>query len=205
VRGYRPQVTRPDDGPVPEDGAGGDDREARIDRWLVGKARDGDLSAYEELIRRHRDRIYRIALRITGDAADADDVTQEVVIQLWTALSGFVGTSAFTTWLYRVVVNRSLDLRRRARRNSGEEPTDADLPPAAAPERTVLAAAELSAGMEAIARLPETQRVPFVLCQIEGLSYQQAATITKVSEATLRGRLARARTTLLAQMRSWST
>jgi RNA polymerase sigma-70 factor, ECF subfamily len=189
---------------APDDGTTPGDRAARIDRWLVGKARAGERGAYEELIRRHRDRIYRIALRITGDAADADDVTQEVVIQLWTTLSGFVGTSAFTTWLYRVVVNRSLDHQRRARRLSGEEPTDVDLPPVAAPERAVLAGEELRAGLEAIARLPESQRVPFVLCQIEGLSYAEAAAVTKVSEATLRGRLARARTTVLADMRSWS-
>lgn len=189
---------------APDDAASPGDRAAQIDRWLVGKARDGERGAYEELIRRHRDRIYRIALRITGDAADADDVTQEVVIQLWTTLAGFAGTSAFTTWLYRVVVNRSLDHQRRARRTAGEEPTEHDLPPAVAPERAVLANAELRAGLEAIARLPESQRVPFVLCQIEGLSYAQAAAVTKVSEATLRGRLARARTTLLAEMRSWS-
>jgi RNA polymerase sigma-70 factor, ECF subfamily len=189
---------------APDDDTPPGDRAARVDRWLVGKAREGERGAYEALIRRHRDRIYRIALRITGDAADADDVTQEVVIQLWTALSGFVGTSAFTTWLYRFVVNRSLDHQRRTRRLSGEEPTDSDLPPAAAPERAVVAGAELRAGLEAIARLPESQRVPFVLCQIEGLSYAQAAAITKVSEATLRGRLARARTTVLADMRSWS-
>jgi RNA polymerase sigma-70 factor (ECF subfamily) len=189
---------------APDEGTPPGDRAAHVDRWLVGKARAGERGAYEELIRRHRDRIYRIALRITGDAADADDVTQEVVIQLWTALSGFVGTSAFTTWLYRVVVNRSLDHQRRARRLSGGEPTEADLPPVAAPERAVLAGEELRAGLEAIARLPESQRVPFVLCQIEGLSYAQAAAVTKVSEATLRGRLARARTTVLADMRSWS-
>jgi RNA polymerase sigma-70 factor (ECF subfamily) len=188
----------PDDGPPPVD------RATQIDRWLVRKAREGERGAYEELIRRHRDRIYRIALRITGDAADADDVTQEVVIQLWTALSGFAGTSAFTTWLYRVVVNRSLDHQRRARRLDGGEPTETDLPPVAAPERSVLAGAELRAGLEAISRLPESQRVPFVLCQIEGLSYAQAAAVTKVPEATVRGRLARARTTLLADMRSWS-
>jgi RNA polymerase sigma-70 factor (ECF subfamily) len=189
---------------APDDGTPPGDRAARIDRWLVGKARAGERGAYEELIRRHRNRIYRIALRITGDAADADDVTQEVVIQLWTTLSGFAGTSVFTTWLYRVVVNRSLDHLRRARRLSGEEPTDVDLPSVAAPERAVLAGEELRAGLEAIARLPESQRVPFVLCQIEGLSYAQAAAVTKVSEATLRGRLARARTTVLADMRSWS-
>ncbi|HEY2225482.1 RNA polymerase sigma factor [Actinomycetospora sp.] len=181
-----------------------DERGAQVDRWLVRKAREGELGAYEELIRRHRDRIYRIALRITGDPADADDVTQEVVIQLWTTLSGFAGGSAFTTWLYRVVVNRSLDLQRRARRTAPDEPTDDDLASVAGPERSVVAGEELRAGLEAIARLPDTQRVPFVLCQIEGLSYAQAAAVTKVSEATLRGRLARARTTLLAEMRSWS-
>lgn len=177
------------------------DREALVDRWLVRKAREGDPSAYEELIRRHRDRIYRIALRITGDPADADDVTQEVVIQLWTALAGFAGTSSFTTWLYRVVVNRSLDLRRR--RRPYDEPTETDLAPTAGPERSVVASEELRAGLDAITRLPETLRVPLVLCQIEGLSYAQAAAITKTSEATVRGRLARARTTLLAEMRSW--
>ena len=191
-------------GAAPDGGTAPDDRAARIEDWLVGKAREGEPGAYEELIRRHRDRIYRIALRITGDPADADDVTQEVVIQLWTALSGFVGTSAFTTWLYRVVVNRSLDHRRRSRRLADDEPTETDLPSVAAQERSVLAAVELQAGLEAIARLPENQRVPFVLCQIEGLSYAQAAAVTKVSEPTLRGRLARARTTLLAEMRSWS-
>ncbi|MEJ2869061.1 RNA polymerase sigma factor [Actinomycetospora sp. OC33-EN08] len=178
------------------------DRDAQIDRWLVGRARDGDPAAYEELIRRHRDRIYRIALRITGDTADADDVTQEVVIQLWTALAGFAGTSAFTTWLYRVVVNRSLDHRRRHRPQP--EPREADLAPVAGPERSVVAGEAVRAGLAAIARLPENQRVPLVLCQIEGLSYAQAAAITKTSEATVRGRLARARATLLAEMRSWT-
>ena len=109
------------------------ERGAPIDPWVVRKAREGEVGAYEELIRRHRDRIYRIALRITGDASDADDVTQEVVIQLWTALSGFAGTSAFTTWLYRVVVNRSLDLQRRTRRIASDEPTEGDLALVAGP------------------------------------------------------------------------
>jgi RNA polymerase sigma-70 factor (ECF subfamily) len=193
-----------DGGAAPDGGTVSDDRGAQIDRWLVRKAREGEVGAYEELIRRHRDRIYRIALRITGDSSDADDVTQEVVIQLWTTLSGFAGTSAFTTWLYRVVVNRSLDHQRRSRRTAPDEPGEDDLAVVAGPERSVVAGAELRAGLEAISRLPETQRVPFVLCQIEGLSYAQAAAVAKCSEATLRGRLARARTTLLAEMRSWS-
>ncbi|GLZ45367.1 DNA-directed RNA polymerase sigma-70 factor [Actinomycetospora sp. NBRC 106375] len=172
------------------------------DRWLVSRARTGDRSAYEELVRRHRDRIYRIALRMLGSAADADDVAQEVVIQLWTAMSGFAGTSSFTTWLYRVVVNRCLNHRRSQRTH--QELSDADHPRVAGPERRVLAGEELQAGLTAISGLPEEQRVPLVLVQLEGLSYREAAAVTKTTEATVRGRLARARATLMSEMKDWT-
>ncbi|MHC1563515.1 RNA polymerase sigma factor [Actinomycetospora sp. C-140] len=183
-----------------------DDRQLVVDdeadRWLVGRARTGDRSAYEELVRRHRDRIYRIALRMLGSAADADDVAQEVVIQLWTAMSGFAGTSSFTTWLYRVVVNRCLNHRRSQRTH--QELSDADHPRVAGPERRVLAGEELQAGLAAISGLPEEQRVPLVLVQLEGLSYREAAAVTKTTEATVRGRLARARATLMSEMKDWT-
>lgn len=182
--------------------AGPADADPQADRWLVDRARAGDLGAYEMLIRRHRDRIYRIALRMLGSPSDADDVAQDVMIQLWTALSGFAGTSSFTTWLYRVVVNRALNHRR------GQRPThelvDADHPREADPARRVVGGEELQAGLAAIARLPEELRVPLVLVQLEGLSYRDAAAVTKTSEATLRGRLARARATLIAEMKDWS-
>lgn len=178
----------------------GPDDEA--DRWLVRRANEGDRSAYEELVRRHRDRIYRLALRLLGNAADADDVAQEVVIQLWTALSGFGGTSAFTTWLYRVVVNRCLNHRRAQRPHRDLD--EADHPRVAGAERQVLAGEELRAGMAAVSALPDEQRVPLVLVQLEGLSYRQAAAITKTTEATVRGRLARARATLMAEMKDWT-
>lgn len=190
-------MTRPESA----DPAGTDD-DPQADRWLVDKVRAGDLGAYEMLIRRHRDRIYRIALRMLGSPADADDVAQEVVIQLWTAMTGFSGTSSFTTWLYRVVVNRCLNHRR------GQRPTrellDADHPREAGPERRVLAGEHLHAGLAAIAALPEEQRVPLVLVQLEGLSYREAAAVTKVPEATVRGRLARARATLMTEMKDWA-
>ena len=67
------------------------------DRWLVDKVRGGDVDAYEVLIRRHRDRIYRIALRMLGNPHDAEDIAQDVTIQLWTAVSGFLGSASFTT------------------------------------------------------------------------------------------------------------
>ena len=183
------------------DGAASDvDPQAEL--WLVERARRGDIGAYEVLIRRHRDRIYRIALRMVGNPADADDVAQDVVIQLWTALATFAGTSSFTTWLYRVVVNRSLNHRRNQRPN--RELTEEDHPSAPGPERRVLAGEELQAGLAAIARLPDDLRVPLVLVQLEGLSYREVAAVTKVSEATVRGRLSRARTTLMAEMKDWS-
>jgi RNA polymerase sigma-70 factor, ECF subfamily len=172
------------------------------DRWLVDKVRAGDRDAYEVLIRRHRDRIYRIAVRMLGSHADADDVTQDVVIQLWTALSGFAGTASFTTWLYRVVVNRCLNHRRAQRPTS--ELSEEVHPTARGPEDSVVAGEEVVAGLRAITALPDELRVPLVLVQLEGLSYREAATVTKVSEATLRGRLARARTRLLSDMRGWS-
>jgi RNA polymerase sigma-70 factor (ECF subfamily) len=179
--------------------AGADDQ---ADRWLVGRVRDRDRSAYEELVRRHRDRIYRIALRMLGNAADADDVAQDVVIQLWTALSGFGGSSAFTTWLYRVVVNRCLNHRRA--QHPYRDLDDAEHPGVAGPERRVLAGEELRAGLAAISALPDEQRVPLVLVQLEGLSYRQAAAVTKTTEATVRGRLARARVTLMSEMKDWT-
>ena len=188
--------------PDPDEPARDDDVDPQADVWLVERAKAGDAGAYELLVRRHRNRIYRIALRLLGSPADADDVAQEVVIQLWTALSGFAGTSSFTTWLYRVVVNRCLN-HRRGQRPTGEL-TDADHPRAPDPARRVVAGEQLQAGVAAIAALPEEQRVPLVLVQLEGLSYRQAAAVTKVSEATVRGRLARARATLMAEMKDWS-
>ncbi|MCD2186896.1 RNA polymerase sigma factor [Actinomycetospora soli] len=181
-------------------GPPGDDPD--VDRWLVGRVVDGDVDAYEELLRRHRDRIYRIALRVLADPADADDVTQDIAIQLWTGLSSFTGSAAFTTWLYRVVVNRCLNLRRR--RRPTEELTENVHPTAAGPEARVVAGQELEAGIAALAGMPEELRVTLVLIQFEGLSYAQAATVLKVPETTVRGRLARARTHLVKQMRSWS-
>lgn len=185
--------------------AGGPD--PQLDSWLVDKARDGDVAAYEALVRRHRDRIYRIALRMVGDRADAEDIAQEVVIQLWTGLAAYAGTSAFTTWLYRVVVNRCLDHRRR----KATSPT-APVPAAEESGHPVVPSADrqatdrmrLAATMRAIADLPEEQRSVIVLYQMEGLSYREVAAVLRVSESSVRGRLARARAALAHRLRDWT-
>jgi RNA polymerase sigma-70 factor (ECF subfamily) len=172
------------------------------DSWLVGKARAGDMDAYEVLVRRHRDRIYRIALRMLGDRHDAEDIAQDVVIQVWTALAGFTGASSFTTWLYRIVVNRCLNQIRRSR--STRPVLDGDPPPVAGAEDMVIARQRARAVMEAIAALPPDQRAVVVLHHLEGLSYREVAAVVNISEDAVRGRLHRARVSLLETLRSWS-
>jgi RNA polymerase sigma-70 factor, ECF subfamily len=173
-----------------------------VDRWLIGKARAGDVDAYEVLARRHRVRIYRIALRMLGDPHDAEDVTQDVLIQVWTALASFTGASAFTTWLYRIVVNRCMNQVRRRRWTRPVHETDPS--PAAGAEDIVVARHRARATMEAVAALPPDQRIVFVLHQLEGVSYREVASIVNASEDAVRGRLHRARLSLVETLRSWS-
>lgn len=180
----------------------GDRLDDAADRWLVDKARAGDVDAYEVLVRRHRGRIYRIALRMLGNPHDAEDIAQDVVIQVWTALAGFTGASSYTTWLYRIVVNRCLNKTRRRRWT--RPVLDTDPPPMAGAEDTVVARLRAQATMEAIAALPADQRTVIVLHQLEGLSYQEVAAVLNVSEDAVRGRLHRARSSLVTTLRSWS-
>jgi RNA polymerase sigma-70 factor (ECF subfamily) len=179
-----------------------DDLDHDADHRLIARVRIGDVEAYEALIRRHRDRIYRIALGMLGDRHDAEDVAQEVIIQLWTAAAGFNGTATFTTWLYRVVVNRCVNRRRRARCN--RPLTDADHPSAPGADEAVIARQRAQATLAAIGALPAELRVTLVLCQVEALSYREVAAILEVSEPVVRGRLSRARRNLHAQLRDWA-
>lgn len=174
----------------------------QADRWLTDKVRNGDTDAYEVLIRRHRDRIYRIALRMVGNPHDADDITQDVVIQLWTALAGFIGSASFTTWLYRIVVNRCNNHLRRRRSNLAMLDTDQPSTPGA--DDAAIARRQTAATLRAIQALPAPLRATLVLVQMEGLSYREAAEIANVSEATVRGRLHRARRQLVEELRGWA-
>lgn len=172
------------------------------DEWLVRRARDGDTDAYEVLVLRHRQRVYRIALRMLGDRDEAEDITQDVIIEVWLSLASFMGTSAFTTWLYRIVVNRCLN---RLRRRPVTRPVlDDDPTPAAGADDTVIARERLQATVQAISQLPPDQRAVLVLHQLEGLSYRQVAAVVGISEDAVRGRLHRARRALLDTLRSWS-
>lgn len=176
------------------------------DRRLVERAVAGHEQAFEVLLRRHHDRIYGIALRTTGDATAAEDIAQDVAIQLWRVLATFTGASLFGTWLYRIVVNRCLT-HRRTRRVTGRDTRpllDADVPSTPGPEQQVVDSAAFDAATVALASLPPEQRAAVVLCRVQGLSYREAATVADVSEAALRSRLERGRRNLLAAMQEWA-
>ena len=179
------------------------------DDVLVRRAQAGFADAFEELVVRHRDRTYRVALTLLDSRADAEDVAQESLVQAWTSLHRFRGDSSFTSWLYRIVVNKSRDSQRRARRVP--EPVDPQTPGldeqlVAEPDSALVVeqARRTAALRGVIATLPFELRAPLVLCEFEGCSYLEAAEVLGLPEPTVRGRLARARRELVVQMRGWS-
>lgn len=185
------------------------------DEKLVARAVQGDHSAFDALVRAHTPKMYRVALRITGSAAEAEDVVQEAWISAWRALPGFRHESAVSTWLYRVVTNGALaSVRRRrptvsldaalhAEQGGGGPLLGAGVlaDTRANPEGQVVRAEQVDAVLGAIAELDVSQRVPLVLRELEGLSYEEVAEVLEVSVPALRSRLHRARVALLAKLR----
>ncbi|MBP2473425.1 RNA polymerase sigma-70 factor (ECF subfamily) [Crossiella equi] len=176
----------------------------RADTDLLGAAARGDDAAFDELVRRHTTRMYRVALRIVGDQAEAEDVVQEAWVSAWRGLSRFRGESAPATWLYRVVTNAALaHLRRRKPTVPLGEAAETVLgmtDRAADPEYSAIRNEQAEHVLRAIATLEPSQRVPLVLRELEEMSYEEVAEVLDVPVPTLRSRLYRARVALLAKL-----
>ncbi len=170
------------------------------DAYLVGRVQAGYVDAFELLVERHRDRVFRVALRLLGDRQDAADAAQEAFIDAWRALPRFRQDSSFLTWLHRIVVNRCLQ-RRRPRDPIGLP--GGDVPGGAQPAQVVEERMQAAALRAAIAALPTELRLPLVLVEFGGFTYEETAAILSVPPATVRGRLFRARKGLVEAMRQW--
>ncbi|MEJ8279042.1 RNA polymerase sigma factor [Pseudonocardia spirodelae] len=174
---------------------------------LVVRAQDGDAGAFEELARRHQETLFRVAVRVLGERADAEDALQEALIDAWRRIGTFRGDAAFSTWMYRIVVNRCTALARRARRTEPLPPDDGPGAPPddgrRSPERVAEVDAEMAALSRAVASLPEEQRTAWVLRELEGLGYTEISQITGAGETAVRGRIHRARGALAERMRAW--
>ena len=174
---------------------------ARTDADLVSRAQAGRLDAFEELVRRHRLATYRVALRVLGDESDAEDATQDAFVQAWRNLGGFRADAAFSTWMYRIVTNRCLNML-RARRRTEPLPDDREAP-ATRPDRIAEARWQVEDLKLAILRLTPEQRAPLVLRELQGCTYEEIAESLDISIPAVKSRLHRARLELLAAMGSW--
>ncbi|EWC61661.1 RNA polymerase sigma factor RpoE [Actinokineospora spheciospongiae] len=161
-----------------------------------------DPEAFDDLVRAHTDRMYRVALRLCGDPAEAEDVVQDAWIAAWRGRASFRGDAAVSTWLYRVVTNTAMAHLRRRRPTVALDEVPAgrltDAQPS--PEAWALLGERASAVHRAIATLEPSQRVPLVLRELEGLSYKEVAGVLQVSVSVLHKRLYRARVALLAKL-----
>src|SRR5512140_1157405 len=175
------------------------EREAATATALVAAAKAGDQRAFEALVTRYRKRIFALALHITGSASEADDIAQDVFLKAYRALAEFEGKSQFFTWVYRMTVNRSLNVRRdRARR--GEDVLDdprLELAVAVDSRSNPAREAELRQTyarlLRALDSLPIDMRTTVILVSLQGMSHGEAAVIQKVSDGTIAWRMHEAR------------
>jgi RNA polymerase sigma-70 factor (ECF subfamily) len=169
------------------------DQQPTDDAALLRAHVAGDRTAFAELVRRHRDRLWAVALRTLGDREDAADALQEALISAYRSAHRFRGDSAVTTWLHRIVVNACLD---RVRRRSARPTVPlADTDPVPVPPVDSDTALDVRA---ALARLPVEQRAALVLVDVQGYSVAEAAEILDVAEGTVKSRCARGRARLAA-------
>jgi RNA polymerase sigma-70 factor, ECF subfamily len=170
--------------------------ESDDDRALLARHTAGDRDAFGLLVARHRDRLWRVALRTLGDPDDAADAVQDALVSAYRAAGTFRGDAAVTTWLHRITVNACLDLvRRRASRPTTAltEQSEALAPPSVAPYDATDTAATVLA---ALRQLPFDQAAAVVIVDIEGFSVREAAEVLGAPEGTVKSRCARARARL---------
>jgi RNA polymerase sigma-70 factor, ECF subfamily len=174
------------------------------DEELLRAHAAGDRDAFAELVRRHRDRLWSIALRTLGDREEAADALQDALLSAHRAAARFRGDSAVTTWLHRIVVNACLDRVRRRQSHptvplpDGTRYSDQDSSAVARPEPAAPSVDHDTALVvrEALARLPIEQRAALVLVDLQGYSVAEVAEILGVAEGTVKSRCARGRARL---------
>lgn len=165
------------------------------DTVLALKAGEGDRAAFSKLLRRNYDLIYRVAAKWCGNGAEAEDVAQDVCVKLAQVVNNFDGRAAFTTWLYRIVLNAVRDRQRQKNRQSRRDIAFAN-------EQGAAIDGDQEAGLDAqdlwraVLELPEKQRDAVLLVYAEDLQHAEAAQVLGVKEATVSGYVHEARKAL---------
>jgi len=181
----------------------------RVDREIVHRCRRGELGAFEEMYKRYGSRLYTVAYRMTGSAADAEDLVQDIFLQVYRRLDTFRGEAALGTWLHRLAVNACLDFvrskqGRRQRVTDSADDLDALEAPAAGPWRPDAALDRMDLE-RAIAQLPPSYRRAFLLHDVEGLEHHEIGATLGIAEGTSKSLVFKARTRLRALLRGRET
>lgn len=181
------------------------------DRDLVERARQQDLAAYDELIRRYQRKIYQLVYNMTSNREDAEDLTQDVFVKAYQALRHFKGDSSFYTWVYRIAVNRTINYLKKRKRGAALSLDDMDQAVERDPDYVELRArespvrdaslSELQKKLnEALQTLSEKHRTVVVMHDIQGVPHEEIARVLGCSEGTVRSRLFYARQELQKQL-----
>jgi RNA polymerase sigma-70 factor (ECF subfamily) len=181
------------------------------DRTLAARARDGDETAFEELIRQYHGKLYGLIYNMTSNREDTEDLLQEVFAKAHGSLHRFQGKSSFYTWIYRIAINRTINYlkRRRKRQTLSLDAIDGaverdraylELSSRESPVRDVRLAELQERLNKALQTLSEKHRTVVVMHDIQGIPHQEIAAMLGVSEGTLRSRLFYARQQLQSEL-----
>jgi RNA polymerase sigma-70 factor (ECF subfamily) len=182
------------------------------DEQLVAWAKDGDTEAFEELIHRHRDKIYARAMIMMRNEGDAVDLSQEAWVKAWQRLHQFQGESSFATWMTRIVINLCLDQIRRQKRTRAESIEELEEESGGVERQMPVAENNPTEGLEteelrrrideAMGKLTDAHRTVLVLHEFEGLEYKEIAKRVGISIGTVMSRLFYARRRLATLLQS---
>ncbi len=186
------------------------DRE--LDQQLVERVQRGDKHAFDLLVTKYQRKLGRLISRFVRDTGEAEDVTQEAFIKAYRALPGFRGDSAFYTWLYRIGINTAKNyLLANKRRAPTSTPFDAEeaesfedgglLQEVSTPENELMSRQVVSVVQATLQQLPEDLRSALTLREIEGLSYEEIASVMNCPVGTVRSRIFRAREAVAEKLR----
>jgi RNA polymerase sigma-70 factor (ECF subfamily) len=178
------------------------DESAQSDTELLARHIAGDHEAFGELVHRHRDRLWAVALRTIGDREEAADALQDALVAAFRAAHTFQGRSAVTTWLHRIVVNACLDRARRSavrrtRPLEDEQILESSVEPVEGADVTAERGELRHEVAAALALIPADQRAALVLVDLQGYSVSEAAAVLSVPTGTVKSRCARGRARLL--------
>jgi RNA polymerase sigma-70 factor, ECF subfamily len=157
---------------------------------VLARAREGDLAAFEDIVRLYQADVFRFAWHLTRDRTTAEDVTQDAFIRAFRFLRSYRGDSPFSSWMMRIVRNCAMDSLRAQKRHATRHEDDR---PRAGSVADPVARAELDAALNAVS--PE-HREPFLLIEVFGLSYAEAADVLGIRVGTVKSRMHRARAAL---------